>query len=92
MLGLHSRQCTPLINAAAAAAGYNHCWSLLQSGGTRGDVQPATALGVALAALGAHVAMATDASFEGFVQQHGLQHYTLGGNAREMMALTVKWG
>lgn len=64
----------------------------LQSGGTRGDVQPSTALAITLSGLGATVAMATDASFKGFVQQHGLQHISLGGNARDMMALTVKWG
>eukprot|EP00878_Enallax_costatus_P007471 GHUV01007824.1.p1 GENE.GHUV01007824.1~~GHUV01007824.1.p1 ORF type:complete len:613 (+),score=211.59 GHUV01007824.1:409-2247(+) len=65
---------------------------LFISGGTRGDVQPATALAIALSGLGATVALATDASFKGFVKQHGLQHISLGGNARDMMALTVKWG
>lgn len=64
----------------------------LQSGGTRGDVQPATALGVALAGLGAHVCVAADAMFGGFVQQQRLAYRQLAGDARGMMALTVKWG
>jgi hypothetical protein len=64
----------------------------LQSGGTRGDVQPATALGVALAGLGARVCVAADAMFDSFVQQQGLAYYQLAGDARGMMALTVKWG
>lgn len=66
--------------------------SIAQSGGTRGDVQPAAALGVALAGEGAHVRLAADPSFKGFVEPLGLEFYPLGGSAREMMALTVKWG
>ncbi|WIA34522.1 hypothetical protein OEZ86_012845 [Tetradesmus obliquus] len=65
---------------------------LIISGGTRGDVQPATALGVALAGLGAHVCVAADAMFGGFVQQQRLAYRQLAGDARGMMALTVKWG
>lgn len=64
----------------------------MQSGGTRGDVQPATALGVALAGLGAHVCIAADATFEAFVQQQGLAYHQLAGDARGMMELTVRWG
>jgi UDP:flavonoid glycosyltransferase YjiC (YdhE family) len=65
----------------------------MQSGGTRGDVQPAAALGVALAAEGARVRFAADASFRPFVGDlPGLEFYPLGGNARDMMGLTVKWG
>jgi hypothetical protein len=66
-----------------------------QAGGTRGDVQPAAALGVALAGKGARVRLAADAGFAAFVGSlgaPGLEFYPLGGNAREMMALTVKWG
>ncbi len=69
-----------------------HIGLCLQSGGTRGDVQPATALGVSIAGLGARVVLAADRSFEGFVTSHGLKYFALGGDAREMMALTVKWG
>ena len=65
----------------------------MQSGGTRGDVQPAAALGVALAGEGARVRLAADASFRGLVTALDcLEFYPLAGNAREMMALTVKWG
>jgi hypothetical protein len=64
-----------------------------QSGGTRGDVQPAAALGVALAGEGARVRLAADPSFKDFAGSlPGLKFYPLGGNAREMMGLTVKWG
>jgi hypothetical protein len=30
--------------------------------------------------------------FDSFVQQQGLAYYQLAGDARGMMALTVKWG
>lgn len=63
-----------------------------QSGGTRGDVTPALALGIRLAHQGHNVRLAADASFEGFVREHGLDFYPLAGHAREMMRLTVKWG
>lgn len=66
--------------------------SIAQSGGTRGDVQPAAALGVALAGDGARVRLAADPSFQGFVEPLGLEFFPLGGSAREMMAVTVKWG
>ena len=66
--------------------------SLLQSGGTRGDVQPAVALGIQLKARGHIVRLAADASFADFVTSHGLEHFPLGGDAKQMMALTVKWG
>uniref|UniRef100_A0A383WES8 Glycosyltransferase family 28 N-terminal domain-containing protein n=1 Tax=Tetradesmus obliquus TaxID=3088 RepID=A0A383WES8_TETOB len=82
--------------AAAELQGYRQVFQgkrvLIISGGTRGDVQPATALGVALAGLGARVCVAADAMFGGFVQQQGLAYRQLAGDARGMMALTVKWG
>jgi UDP:flavonoid glycosyltransferase YjiC (YdhE family) len=66
----------------------------MQAGGTRGDVQPAAALGVSLAAEGARVRLAADPSFGGWIAglPGGVEFYPLGGKAREMMALTVKWG
>eukprot|EP00877_Chromochloris_zofingiensis_P007758 jgi/Chrzof1/3235/Cz12g16290.t1 len=65
---------------------------VMLSGGTRGDVQPAVALGLQLAALGHHVRLAADKSFESFVKLHGLEYYPLAGDAKAMMQLTVKWG
>jgi len=64
----------------------------VQAGGTRGDVQPALALGLQLAAAGHVVRLATDSAFKAFVEEHRLEHFPLGGDAKEMMALTVKWG
>lgn len=58
-------------------------------------MQPAAALGVALAGEGARVRLAADAAFAGFVASlaaPGLEFLPLGGDAREMMGLTVKWG
>ena len=65
---------------------------LAQAGGTRGDVQPAVALGLQLVAAGHAVRVAADTSFQDFVSQHGLEYVPLGGDAKRMMALTVKWG
>lgn len=68
---------------------------LPQSGGTRGDVQPALALACRLAARGHRVRLAADASFRGMVQQlqqPGLEFWPLAGSARDMMRMTVEWG
>eukprot|EP00775_Hariotina_reticulata_P002108 gene2108-2427_t len=61
-----------------------------QSGGTRGDVQPACALGVAFSGLGAAVRLAADRAFQQLIEDQGLEFFPLGGDARQMMALTVK--
>lgn len=52
-----------------------------------------------LAGEGARVRLAADASFAGFVSQllpvghqDCIEFFPRGGNAREMMGLTVKWG
>jgi hypothetical protein len=58
-----------------------------QSGGTRGDVQPATALGVALLGAGAQrVRLACDVSFQHVVKAAGLEWFPLGGDAKVVQA------
>lgn len=51
---------------------------------------------MALAGEGARVRLAADAAFAGFVAGLAapglLEFFPLGGDAREMMGLTVKWG
>lgn len=90
----HFVLCTDTFVYPAYAAYSTSCRCCLhvQSGGTRGDVQPAVALGLQLAALGHHVRLAADKSFESFVKLHGLEYYPLAGDAKAMMQLTVKWG
>ncbi|PNW80878.1 hypothetical protein CHLRE_07g333450v5 [Chlamydomonas reinhardtii] len=59
--------------------------------GTRGDVQPAVALGLALQRAGGHcVRLATHEPYRGLVTGAGLEFFPLAGDPRGMMALTVK--
>ncbi|KAG2440699.1 hypothetical protein HXX76_003557 [Chlamydomonas incerta] len=59
--------------------------------GTRGDVQPAVALGLALQRSGGHcVRLATHEPYRGLVTGAGLEFFPLAGDPRGMMALTVK--
>jgi hypothetical protein len=38
------------------------------------------------------VRLAADATFRSFISALGLEFFPLGGDAREMMAVTVTWG
>lgn len=60
--------------------------------GTRGDVQPATALGAHLAAEGHRVRLATHVPYRELVEgaHPGLEFYPLAGDPKGMMELTVK--
>ncbi|KAG2441956.1 hypothetical protein HYH02_009750 [Chlamydomonas schloesseri] len=59
--------------------------------GTRGDVQPAVALGLALQRGGGHsVRLATHEPYRGLVTDAGLEFFPLAGDPRGMMSLTVK--
>ncbi|QYO62430.1 glycosyltransferase [Leptolyngbya sp. 7M] len=51
--------------------------------GSRGDVQPYVALGMGLKAAGHEVCVATEADYEPFVTDCGLQFARLPGNTRE---------
>ena len=52
--------------------------------GTRGDVQPYIALGIALQKRGLRVRVATFSIFETFVQQHGLEYFPLHGDIAQI--------
>jgi sterol 3beta-glucosyltransferase len=56
------------------------------TGGTRGDVQPYVAVGAALKARGHDVRVATHDEYAPFVRANGLEHRTIRGSLRELMA------
>lgn len=59
--------------------------------GSRGDVQPFVALGKTLRALHGHrVRLATHPTFRGFVEENGLEFFSIGGDPAELMAFMVK--
>jgi UDP:flavonoid glycosyltransferase YjiC (YdhE family) len=54
--------------------------------GSRGDVQPLIALAVGLRQTGRHqVSFVTSDDFEGVVKNQGLDFYSLGVNAQELL-------
>lgn len=59
--------------------------------GSRGDVQPFVALGKVLRATYGHrVRLATHPTFKDFVEENGLEFFSIGGDPSELMAFMVK--
>ena len=59
--------------------------------GSRGDVQPFVALGKTLKARYGHrVRLATHPTFRTFVEENGLEFFSIGGDPAELMAFMVK--
>ncbi|KAI9047518.1 hypothetical protein LZ554_008234 [Drepanopeziza brunnea f. sp. 'monogermtubi'] len=59
--------------------------------GSRGDVQPFVALGKTLKATYGHrIRLATHPTFKGFVEENGLEFFSIGGDPSELMAFMVK--
>ncbi|KAL1740842.1 glycosyltransferase family 1 protein [Schizophyllum fasciatum] len=58
--------------------------------GSRGDVQPFVALGKRLAGDGHRVRIASHEKFRGFVNEHRLEFYDVGGDPQELMSYMVK--
>jgi hypothetical protein len=58
--------------------------------GSRGDVQPFIALGRVLRSHGHRVRLATHPVFEAFVEENGLEFFSIGGDPAELMAFMVK--
>lgn len=59
--------------------------------GSRGDVQPFVALGKTLKATYGHrVRLATHPTFQKFVEENGLEFFSIGGDPSELMAFMVK--
>ncbi|KEY65070.1 hypothetical protein S7711_08140 [Stachybotrys chartarum IBT 7711] len=64
---------------------------VIQIVGSRGDVQPFVALGKVLKdTYGHRVRIATHATFQGFVEENGLEFFCIGGDPAELMAFMVK--
>jgi UDP:flavonoid glycosyltransferase YjiC (YdhE family) len=64
---------------------------LIQIIGSRGDVQPFIALGKVLKRRYKHrVRVATHPTFKSFVEEHGLEFFSVGGDPSELMAFMVK--
>ena len=64
---------------------------VIQIVGSRGDVQPFIALGQVLRnTYGHRVRIATHPTFQSFVQDAGLEFFTIGGDPAELMAFMVK--
>ncbi|KOS23446.1 Sterol 3-beta-glucosyltransferase UGT80B1 [Escovopsis weberi] len=81
--------------AAAAAAGRPRPAPRLnivvQIVGSRGDVQPFVALGKVLKESHGHrVRIATHPTFQAFVEDNGLEFFSIGGDPAELMAFMVK--
>ena len=59
--------------------------------GSRGDIQPFVSLGQVLKSTYHHrVRLATHPTFRGFVEENGLEFFSIGGDPAELMAFMVK--
>jgi UDP:flavonoid glycosyltransferase YjiC (YdhE family) len=59
---------------------------VIQIVGSRGDVQPFVALGKNLKEQYGHrIRLATHATFQGFVEENGLEFFSIGGNPAALM-------
>ncbi|KAH7377529.1 putative glucosyl/glucuronosyl transferase [Cadophora sp. MPI-SDFR-AT-0126] len=64
---------------------------VIQVVGSRGDVQPFVALGKVLKETYGHrVRLATHPNFKDFVQENGLEFFSIGGDPSQLMAFMVK--
>lgn len=54
--------------------------------GSRGDIQPCIALSLGLQQAGYQVRLAAPENFAGFIRQHGVGFYPLGGDVQQIMA------
>lgn len=64
---------------------------MIQIVGSRGDVQPFVALGKVLKdTYGHRVRIATHPNFQSFVEENGLEFFSIGGDPAELMAFMVK--
>lgn len=63
---------------------------LIQIVGSRGDVHPFVSLGLVLKKFGHRVRLATHPTFQTFVEEHGLEFFSIGGDPAGLMAFMVK--
>ncbi|KAH3916821.1 hypothetical protein HBH56_063490 [Parastagonospora nodorum] len=78
--------------ASAEGASLPPCLNVvIQVVGSRGDVQPFIALGKVLKETYGHrVRLATHPCFDSFVQENGLEFFSIGGDPSKLMAFMVK--
>ncbi|KAJ5765727.1 hypothetical protein N7520_005286 [Penicillium odoratum] len=67
-----------------------HMNIVMQIVGSRGDIQPFVALGIALKQAGHRIRIATHEIFRSLVQDVGLEFFNIGGDPRKLMAYMVK--
>jgi len=60
---------------------------VVQIVGSRGDVQPFIALGKHLQGYGHRVRIATHPTFKDFVEETGLEFFSIGGDPAELMSV-----
>ena len=63
---------------------------VIQIVGSRGDVQPFLSLGLTLKKFGHRVRLATHPTFQTFIEEQGLEFFSIGGDPAELMAFMVK--
>lgn len=63
---------------------------VIQIVGSRGDVQPFISLGLTLQKFGHRVRIATHATFRSFIEDLGLEFFSIGGDPADLMAFMVK--
>ncbi|ROT34996.1 UDP-Glycosyltransferase/glycogen phosphorylase [Sodiomyces alkalinus F11] len=63
---------------------------VIQIVGSRGDVQPFIALGKVLLTYGHRVRVATHPTFQQFVEDNGLEFFSIGGDPAQLMAFMVR--
>ncbi|MCJ1288321.1 hypothetical protein MMC26_007676 [Xylographa opegraphella] len=79
LAGLHGQTPPPPMNV------------VIQVVGSRGDIQPFISLGKILKGIYGHrVRLATHPVFRGFIEENGLEFFSIGGDPAELMAFMVK--
>jgi hypothetical protein len=92
LIELNDEEPPPSPPPAYSSASDYESWQLplnivIQVVGSRGDVQPLVALGTELQRYGHRVRLATHSVFKDFVQDAGLEFYSIGGDPAELMAV-----
>ena len=63
---------------------------VMQLVGSRGDIQPFVSVGLQLQAMGHRVRIASHPNFQSFVEDAGLEFFSIGGDPTELMAYMVR--
>lgn len=86
-----SEQFPPIIGGVPEEARSPALNVVIQVVGSRGDVQPFVALGKVLQSeYGHRIRLATHPTFRSFIEENGLEFFSIGGDPAELMAFMVK--